>query len=250
MQLYGLIGYPLSHSFSKQYFTEKFAREGITDCRYELYELPDVADLPQLLASQPSLRGLNVTIPYKQPVIPFLDTLDESARRVGAVNVIKIDRRGKKTGYNSDYYGFRQSLGDWLRRLGVQPKAALVLGNGGAAQAVQVALQDLGIGYQVVSRQASPQVLTYEQLDGAVLAKHQLIVNTTPLGTYPRTDACPPIPYALLTPQHLLYDLVYNPPQTAFLTRGADRGAAVHNGLAMLHLQAEKAWEIWQSGEE
>jgi shikimate dehydrogenase len=247
MNLYGLIGFPLSHSFSKKYFTEKFAREGIADSAYELFELPDIRQFPELLASQPDLRGINVTIPHKQNVIPYLDALDDSARKVGAVNVIKLNKEGKKTGYNSDYFGFLESLRTWLDALGVVRPAALVLGTGGASRAVKAALTDLGIEYQVVSRQADKAIFSYEQLNADIIASHLLIINTTPLGTYPQTNTSPPIPYHALTPHHLLYDLVYNPAETEFMAQGKARGAAVHNGLPMLHLQAEKAWEIWNN---
>lgn len=249
MTLYGLIGYPLSHSFSKKYFTEKFAKEGITDSSYELFELPDIQQLPNLLATHPNLRGINVTIPHKQNVIPFLDDLDESARKVGAVNVIKLDGKEKKTGYNSDYYGFMESLRTWLDGLRVARPEALVLGTGGASRAVKAALTDLGIQYSVVSRQASAQTFSYEQLNSSLIASHLLIINTTPLGTYPQTETFPPIPYESISPSHLLYDLVYNPTQTQFMIKGQAQGASVHNGLPMLHLQAEKAWEIWNASE-
>jgi len=249
MTQYGLIGYPLTHSFSKKYFTEKFGREGIADCRYDLFELPDIAAFPELLARTPGLRGLNVTIPHKQAVIPFLDALDPaSAGRIGAVNTICIGPDGKTTGYNTDYYGFRQSLEDWLRTLGVAPAtlSALVLGNGGAARAVNAALGDLGIGYRLVSRTPSDEALAYTDLTPALLENYRLIINTSPVGTYPNVDTCPNLPYGLLGPRHLLYDLVYNPAETLFLQRGRQQGAATHNGLPMLHLQAEKAWAIWQ----
>ena len=245
MNVYGLIGYPLSHSFSRKYFTEKFEREGIRDCTYELFELSDIAGFPELLVAHPNLRGLNVTIPHKQAVIPFLDRLDESAQKVGAVNVIKLGRQGEKTGYNSEYYGFKQSLSEWLAGQG--SLSALVLGNGGAGKAVKAALTDLQINYQVVSRQAGDGNITYDQLDADVMAHHLLIINTTPLGTFPHTEVFPPIPYHLLTSGHWLYDLVYNPSETGFMRKGVAQGASVHNGLTMLHLQAEKAWEIWNA---
>jgi shikimate dehydrogenase len=245
MKLYGLIGYPLTHSFSKKYFSEKFAREGIIDSTYELFELPDVAEFPRLLAAHSNLCGLNVTIPHKQSIIPFLDALDESARKVGAVNVIKLDSQGRTTGYNSDYYGFLQSLRHWLGNM-ARP-SALVLGSGGACRAVTAALTDLAITYQVVSRQPSSGTISYEQIDAQTIKNHPLIINTTPLGTYPKIDTFPPIPYSFLTNTHFLYDLVYNPTETQFMLKGAALGAATHNGLAMLQLQAEKAWEIWNS---
>lgn len=247
MTRYGLIGFPLTHSFSQRYFTEKFNREGITDSRYDLFEMVDVAaSLPELLQT-PGLRGLNVTIPHKQAVFPFLDRLDASAEKVGAVNVIKLEADGSRTGYNSDYYGFRQSLEDWLATLGrsVTGLEALVLGTGGASKAVLAALQDLGISFQIVSRTKSDTTVTYEEA-GSFIDDHQLIINCSPVGTYPHTDEAPALPYEQLTDQHLLYDLVYNPAETLFMERGLERGAAVHNGLRMLELQAEKAWEIWQ----
>jgi shikimate dehydrogenase len=253
MRLFGLIGYPLSHSFSKKYFTEKFAREGIADASYELFELPDIASFPTLLKSQPHLRGINVTIPHKLNVIPFLDVLDDAAARIGAVNVIRVGPDGCTKGYNSDYYGFQSSLEDWFRQLHgesgpsrLKSLRALVLGSGGASKAVQTALQDMGIPGRIISRQAT-NGLSYEDLTPALVAEHGLIVNATPLGTAPNTTAFPPFPYDLLGASHYLYDLVYNPPVTAFMQQGQARGAYVLNGLPMLHAQAEKSWEIWNA---
>ena len=243
MKLYGLIGYPLSHSFSKKYFTEKFKKEGISDCNYELFELQDLAGFPQLLQSQPDLCGLNVTIPHKQAIIPFLNELDTSAQKIGAVNVIKILANGTTKGFNSDYYGFKNSLAAWLN--GKKIKAALVLGTGGASKAVQVALQELGIDFQLVSRNSDANLLAYTDLTEALLASHPLLINTTPLGMYPETHTAPEIPYHLLSEHHFLYDLVYNPEVTEFMKRGSHRGASVKNGLEMLIGQAEKAWQIW-----
>ncbi len=247
MNIYGLIGYPLTHSFSKKYFTEKFAREGITDSRYDLFELPDIATLSALLQT-PGLRGLNVTIPHKQAVFPYLDRLDASAEKVGAVNVIKLEINGSRTGYNSDYYGFRQSLEDWFRQLNRSTEGlqALVLGTGGASKAVTAALTDLDIPFQLVSRTQTANQLSYEQITG-VIHTHWLVINTSPVGMYPHVDEAPNLPYDQLTNRHLLYDLVYNPTETLFMRRGAEQGAATHNGLPMLELQAEKAWEIWQT---
>lgn len=246
MNRYGLIGFPLTHSFSQRHFTEKFVCEGIMDCRYDLFEMPDVSPLPDLLQT-PGLRGLNVTIPHKQAVLPYLDRLDRSAEKVGAVNVIKIEADGTKTGYNSDYYGFRQSLTDWLAVLnrtttGLQ---ALVLGTGGASKAVIAALTDLGIPYKSVSRTKTIDNLIYDELPG-LIGNFELIINCSPVGTYPHIDAAPAIPYDQLTDRHLLYDLVYNPAETQFIKFGREQGAAVINGYPMLMLQAEKAWEIWQ----
>lgn len=250
MRLFALIGYPLTHSFSKKYFTEKFEREGIQQCSYELLELSDYRNFPQLLAANPALVGINVTIPHKQNIIPFLHELDAtSAARIGAVNTIKILPNGQLKGYNTDYYGFRLSLEKWLQTLSIIPHniRALVLGNGGAAKAVLTALEDLGIDYKIVSRQKSESTLGYEALTTAIMASYSLIINTSPVGTYPYIENCPAIPYHLLTEQHLLYDLVYNPAETLFLKKGRTQQAKTHNGLSMLHLQAEKAWEIWNS---
>ncbi|GAB3791695.1 shikimate dehydrogenase [Spirosoma humi] len=246
MTRYGLIGFPLTHSFSKRYFTEKFKREGIADSRYDLFDMHDLTALPDLLAL-PGLRGINVTIPHKQAVLPYLDRLDASAEKIGAVNVIKVEADGSRTGYNSDYYGFRQSLVDWLTLLGRSTDGlrALVLGTGGASKAVTVALADLGISYTYVSRTKSDNTLTYDEL-ADILGDYSLIINGSPIGTYPAIDEAPALPYHQLTDRHLLYDLVYNPTETKFMKLGRESGAAVHNGLRMLELQAEKAWEIWQ----
>ncbi len=250
MRLFALIGYPLTHSFSKKYFTEKFEKEAIENSRYELLELPDYHDFPTLIKDHPDLIGLNVTIPHKQNVIPFLDELDAaSAERIGAVNTIKVLPNGQLKGYNTDYYGFRLSLEQWLKGLEIIPQQlkAMVLGNGGAAKAVIAALEDLQIEYKVVSRQSSASAIGYDDLTPAIIATHRLIINTSPVGTYPKTEECPAIPYALLDKRHLLYDLVYNPTETLFLKKGKAQAAQTHNGLPMLHLQAEKAWEIWNS---
>jgi shikimate dehydrogenase len=244
MQSYGLIGKKLGHSFSKRYFTEKFEREGIADATYELYELATIAELPQLLQNQPELVGLNVTVPYKETVIPFLDELDEAAARIGAVNTIKITA-GKTKGYNTDYIGFRDSLEPFYPA--TQNSRALVLGTGGASKAVVAALQDLQINYTILSRQAGQGQLTYADLTPELLKQYQLIVNTTPLGMYPAVENCPELPYEALSAQHYLYDLVYNPEQTLFLGKGKSAGAQTINGLQMLYGQAEAAWKIWQN---
>jgi len=247
MRQFGLIGYPLSHSFSKKYFTEKFERENIAQANYELYELSTIDMFPALLAKHPNLVGLNVTIPYKQVVIPFLDALDNSAQKVGAVNVIKIDN-GQKTGFNSDYYGFQQSLLNSKYPI-TRNTQALVLGSGGASKAVIAALDDLAISYKIVSRNpTNDQQIAYTSITKELIANYQIIVNTTPLGMHPHINACPDLPYEAMNKNYLLFDLLYNPAETLFMQNGAAQGAQVINGLEMLHLQAEKSWEIWNQG--
>ena len=253
MDLYGLIGFPLTHSFSKRYFTDKFTREKIKESSYELFEMETLKSLPELLKKKTDLRGLNVTIPFKQDVIAYLDDLDDaSAERIGAVNTIKIFADGSTKGFNTDYYGFRQSLVEWLDRRGESCSnfKALVLGNGGASKAVQVALQDLQMEYKVVSRQKNDDTLLYEDLTEEIMSTYLLIINTTPLGMFPHVDESPAVPFQWVTKRHYLYDLIYNPAQTLFLKNGAEKGAVLQNGLKMLELQAEKAWDIWTSEED
>ena len=253
MDLYGLIGFPLTHSFSKKYFTEKFVREGIKETSYELFEMESLESLPELLKKNEDLKGLNVTIPFKQDVMRYLDDLDDaSAERIGAVNTIKIFADGSTKGFNTDYYGFRQSLIEWLDRRGETCTnfKALVLGNGGAAKAVKVALQDLHMDYKIVSRQKSDETILYEELTEEIMSTYLLIINTTPLGMYPNVDKCPDIPFQWVTKNHYLYDLIYNPAQTVFLKNGAEKGAVLQNGMKMLEMQAEKAWDIWNSEED
>lgn len=243
MRLFGLIGHPLSHSFSKKYFTEKFDKLGLADCRYELFPLSAIDELPALLASNPELEGINVTIPYKKEVLKFLD---DSAVPAGlhACNCIRIEK-GKLTGYNTDAIGFEKSIGALLKPW---HSHALVLGNGGAAEAVMYVLSKLGISFEVVSRSLHKgSTLTYDKLNKAIIEKSTVIVNTTPLGMYPKVEACPEIPYEFLTDQHLLYDLVYNPAETLFLQKGKQKGATIKNGEEMLILQAEESWTIWNS---
>ncbi|HEV7381664.1 MAG TPA: shikimate dehydrogenase [Dyadobacter sp.] len=252
MNLYGLIGFPLTHSFSKRYFSDKFTREGIKESSYDLYEMETLDGLAELL-KKPDLRGLNVTIPHKKAVISHLDDLDDSsAERIGAVNTIKIFADGSTKGYNTDYYGFKQSLVEWLDRRGESCSSfqALILGNGGAAKAVQVALQDLEIAYQQVSRSPQNGCLVYDDLNEEIVSSHRLVINTTPLGTYPNVEGCPALPFEWVDNQHYLYDLVYNPAETTFLKKGLEKGAAIQNGLKMLELQAEKAWDIWTGDDE
>ena len=242
---FGLIGFPLSHSFSKKYFADKFQREGIVDAAYELFEIENIS-LVESIFSLPNLKGFNVTIPYKHDIMEYMDDFDHSAKKVGAVNVVKIHESGKRIGYNSDYYGFRTSLEKWLEGAEVQ---ALVLGVGGAAKAVFAVLDDLEIEYLKISRDASKGDLTYESLKQKpkVLAEHRLIINTTPLGMAPKTEFKPELDYALVGKGFFLYDLIYNPAETSFLKNGKNMGAKIKNGLEMLELQAEKSWEIWNS---
>jgi shikimate dehydrogenase len=243
MRKFGLIGKKLAHSFSKKYFTEKFVRENIADAQFDLYELPQAEDFLQLVADTPELCGVTVTIPYKLEVMPLLHAIDPVAERIGAVNVIKISSDGQLTGYNSDYYGFRVSL---ERLLPHRDFHALVLGTGGASRAVCTALEDLGIAYTQGSRKAEgPGQMDYETLKIKGLHDYRLIINTTPLGTYPQVAECPDLPYHQLGPGHYLHDLVYNPEMTRFMQLGHDQGAKVKNGLEMLHEQAEEAWRIW-----
>jgi shikimate dehydrogenase len=243
--LYGLIGYPLSHSFSRKYFSEKFTREHITGCQYELFPIESIDRFPELCQAYPKLQGLNVTIPYKQQVIPFLSSLDASAAAVGAVNVIKVEGTQLK-GYNSDVFGFESSLQSFLQKHQAWPKRALILGTGGAAKAVEFVLGKLNIPFSTVSRQPLVGQLSYAAVNEQ-LELFPLIINTTPLGMAPDTNACPELDYAKMRPGHLLYDLVYNPETTEFMKRGLSRGIPVTNGLEMLYGQAEKAWEIWNT---
>lgn len=244
MKKYGLIGFPLSHSFSRKYFTDKFQTEQISDSQYQLFELSNINQFPELIRSQANLCGLNVTIPYKQAIIPFLDELDPVTARIGAVNVIKFEN-GLLKGYNSDYQGFMQSLQQFYPDYA--QAQALVLGTGGASKAVTAALDFLQIDYKLISRSPQEGQLTYEQLSPALINTHLLIINTTPLGTYPHIDSFPLIPYEALSGQHYLYDLVYNPAETVFLRRGREAGAKIKNGYDMLCRQAEVAWQIWNN---
>jgi shikimate dehydrogenase len=240
MRRFGLIGYPLTHSFSKKYFEEKFHRQEISNCFYELYPLPAIGNLKKLVADLPELEGLNVTIPYKQLVIPHLHEFKSAG--LNACNCIRI-RNGKLTGYNTDIIGFERSL---LPLLKMHHTNALVLGNGGAAKAVCFVLNKLGISYQVVSRKLHDgAALTYKDLDESLVRNHLLIINTTPVGTFPGIEDFPAIPYQYITEEHLLYDLIYNPSKTRFLEFGEQKGATVVNGFEMLKIQAEESWKIW-----
>jgi shikimate dehydrogenase len=243
MKRFGLIGKTLKHSFSKNYFGKKFLEEGIKDCSYENFELSSIEEFPKLVNSVPGLRGLNVTIPYKEEVLSFLNFKNEIVTEVEACNCIKI-MDGELYGYNTDVIAFKDSL---QKQLQPHHKCALILGTGGASKAVQYALKQLGIDYLIVSRHKRENQLGYEDVGEDSIQKHQIIINTTPLGMYPNVDQDPPIPYDVLTPQHLLYDLVYNPLKTKFLAQGESRGAKIINGYEMLLAQAEESWRIWNS---
>ena len=240
MDKYGIIGYPLGHSFSRAFFTEKFQREGI-DAEYVNFEIPSATMLPGIVQANPDLRGLNVTLPHKEAVIPMLDELSDEAREIGAVNVIRV-RDGHMKGFNSDIIGFMDSIRPLL-----QPwhRHALVLGTGGSSRAIKVGLERLGLDWTYVSRTPAEGRLTYHDLTPQVMEHYQVVVNCSPVGMFPKVDACPDIPYHLLTDKHLLYDLVYNPEETLFLRRGKEQGATVKNGLEMLHLQALASWKFW-----
>jgi shikimate dehydrogenase len=245
MKKYGLIGYPLGHSFSRNFFNEKFRSEDI-DAEYVNFEIPSIKDFPNVIQENANLQGLNVTIPYKQQVIPYLDELNEDARQIGAVNVIKVIRpeKGKVrlVGYNSDVMGFSGSIEPLLEP---RHRKALILGTGGASKAVDYGLRKLGLEVKFVSRRKQEGMLTYEELTPEVMDDYKVIVNCSPVGMFPHTEECPQIPYELLTPNHLLFDLIYNPDVTLFMKKGKERGAIVKNGLEMLLLQAFGAWNIW-----
>ena len=246
MKKYGLLGYPLDQSFSRNYFNQKFEAEKI-DAEYLNFEIPEIKEIKNVIKENPELNGLNVTIPYKEQVIPYLDDLDEDARLIGAVNVIKFSKglfgKVKLKGYNSDIIGFKQSIEPLLKE---HHRKALILGTGGASKAVFQGLKQLGVASTFVSRTAKEFCITYEEITPKTMEQYTVIVNTTPLGMYPNVNACPAIPYELLTSDHLLYDLLYNPDETLFMRKGKEKGAVVKNGLEMLLLQAFAAWEIWQ----
>jgi len=244
MREFGLIGQSLGHSFSQTYFTQKFHNLGIDDCSYDLFELPAINQFTDLLARRPGLAGLNVTIPYKEQIWPYLDEVAPSAARVGAVNVVEFRADGARVGHNTDMVGFRDSVRSFYPTRG-EAAGALVLGTGGASKAVEAALREMGIRHWLVSRNPLGRGLTYADLTPAILAAHPLIVNCTPLGTAPNIHECPPIPYDSLTPAHYLFDLIYNPSETLFLEKGRQAGAQTKNGFEMLCIQAEAAWEIW-----
>lgn len=245
MDKYGLIGYPLEHSFSRNYFNEKFRNERI-DAEYDNFEIPSIENFKEVLETTPNLRGLNVTIPYKEEVIRYLDELSAEARAIGAVNVIRVTHKGSKTvlkGFNSDVIGFTRSIESMLEPL---HRKALILGTGGAAKAVDYGLKSLGLGTLFVSRTARLGVITYNDVTPDLIRSHKVIVNCTPLGMYPHVDSCPPLPYEAMDSHTLLYDLLYNPDETLFMQKGRQQGAITKNGLEMLLLQAFASWEMWQ----
>jgi len=245
MDKYGLIGYPLGHSFSKNYFNEKFENEKI-NAEYINFEIPTIDSLPEILASNPELKGLNVTIPYKEKVISFLDTVSPEARAIGAVNVIKVEHKGSQVvlkGYNSDVIGFTKSIEPMLEHC---HKKALILGTGGASKAINYGLKSLGLETVFVSRYERPNTIQYDKITPDVVQEYNVIVNCTPCGMFPRINECPQLPYEAMDSRNILYDLIYNPDQTLFMKKGVQQGATVKNGLEMLLLQAFSSWTFWQ----
>lgn len=244
MHLYGLLGYPLTHSFSQRYFTEKFKEMGLTESHaYQNFAIPSIESFPELLQNHPALEGFNVTIPYKKGIIPFLHDMSDAVKEMGACNCVHI-KNGKLYGFNTDIIGFEQSLLPFLKSFHTN---ALILGTGGAAAAVAYVLRKLQIPYLFVSRNSGDQTIQYNQLDASLLKKHTLIINTSPVGQYPHISASPDIPYEALGPNHHLFDLIYNPETTRFMQLGLQQGATVQNGYEMLVLQAEESWRIWNS---
>jgi shikimate dehydrogenase len=245
-KVFGLIGQTVSHSFSKQYFDEKFFREGLRDHHYELFPLNSIKEIETLIKDTKGLTGLNVTLPYKEQVINFLDEIDPVAKKIGAVNVIKF-KDGKRTGFNTDSDAFYETLEKWVPK--DKKIQALVLGSGGSSKAVQVALKKLALDFKVVSRESGKGNMTYAELEKnpKVIAESLLIINTTPLGMHPKTDTMPPIDFEEIGSEHFVYDLIYNPARTQFLQKAEIHGAKIKNGLEMLHVQAEKSWKIWNN---
>jgi shikimate dehydrogenase len=248
MKVFGLIGYPLGHSFSAGYFAAKFEKENIADCVYKNFPIDNIDKFSAIISDNPDIAGLNVTIPYKEQVIPFLNEIDAEAKAIGAINTVKIIRKDGKTtlnGFNSDVYGFENSLKPHLKEY---HKKALILGTGGASKAIKYILNKLNIEYVSASiEELKENEISYSDITKEVIENRLLIINATPLGTYPKVDNCAPIPYEYLTSKHLLFDLVYNPEETMFMKKGRENGAFAMNGLKMLHMQAERAWEIWNS---
>ncbi|TDE51086.1 shikimate dehydrogenase family protein [Flavobacterium sp. GT3P67] len=239
---FGLLGRNINYSFSKGYFTDKFNSENFAGCTYENFDIPEITAFPEVIKNTSDLKGMNVTIPYKETVIPFLDKLSKKAELIGAVNTIKITKKGKLKGYNTDYYGFKKSLEPLL-----QPhhKKALILGTGGASKGVAYALDELDIPYTFVSREAKENAIDYNRINATTFDNYQIIINSTPVGTSPNVEAFPLLPYEFFTEKHIAFDLIYNPAETQFLKKAKQQGAQIKNGLDMLIFQAEKAWKIW-----
>ncbi len=242
MRKFGLIGKNISYSFSKTYFTDKFKKEGITDASYQNFDLQNIEEFEDIIKNNPKIAGLNVTIPYKEEVIPYLNKLNKKAQAIGAVNTIRITKKGNLKGYNTDYYGFKKSIKPFLE---THHKKALILGTGGASKAIAFTLKELKIDYKYVSRTKNHDNFIYDELDESIINQYHIIINCSPVGTHPNIDESPKIPYSALSNQHLLFDLIYNPAETLFLKQGKKQGAKTCNGLKMLELQAKKAWEIW-----
>jgi len=242
LRQFGLLGKNISYSFSKKYFTDKFALENLAECSYENFDIQTIEEFPSIIANNSGLIGLNVTIPYKESVITYLDKLSKNASQIGAVNVIRVTKKGNLKGYNSDYYGFIKSLKPLL-----QPhhKKALILGTGGASKAISFALDKLGIPFTFVTREEKEGMINYNRINATTFDNYHIIINCTPVGTSPNTKEFPPIPYNFFTSNHLAFDLIYNPEETQFLKKAKKKGAITKNGLEMLVFQAEKAWEIW-----
>tara|TARA_B110000503_G_scaffold20733_1_gene31279 strand:- start:10068 stop:10799 length:732 start_codon:yes stop_codon:yes gene_type:complete len=243
MAKYGLIGKNIGYSFSKAFFTTKFSQENRTDT-YLNFDIASIESLKDVIQANETLKGLNITIPYKESVIPLLDRIDKEAKKIGAINTIKIHQDGSLVGYNTDHYGFAKALADFLP---LKEKSALILGTGGASKAVSYVLDAMNYKYQLVSRTKTETTLSYDELNEDVISNHLLIINCTPLGTFPKTQEFPDIPYQYLSKDHLLFDLIYNPLETVFLRLGRAQGTQVTNGLKMLEYQAKKAWSIWKS---
>lgn len=239
---FGLLGRNISYSFSKGYFTDKFANENFESYTYENFDIKDISTFPEIIKNTLDLKGLNVTIPYKETVLPFLDKLSKKAALIGAVNTIKITKKGKLKGYNTDYYGFKKSLQPLLKE---HHKKALILGTGGASKGVAFALQELKIPYTFVSREPKENAVNYDRINASTFDNYQIIINSTPVGTSPNVDLFPIIPYEYFTKKHIAFDLIYNPAETQFLKKAKENGAQIKNGLDMLIYQAEKAWKIW-----
>ena len=239
---YGLLGKNIDYSFSKKYFTDKFSLFHFDNCEYLNFDIPKLEDFTSIIGNTKGLKGLNVTIPYKQSILPFLHKLSKNAAKIGAVNTITVSKKGKLKGYNTDYFGFKKSLKPLLKE---HHKKAIILGTGGASKAVAYALQKLKIEYDFVSREPNEYQLSYEDLNAEIFKEYHIIINTTPLGTFPNIEECPTLDYSLFTKKHIAFDLVYNPEETAFLKNAAANKAVIKNGYEMLVFQAEKAWLIW-----